>query len=96
MAALGRTVTGGEYTFNLRCGALARLSNGARTVERRRPLSEFNNAVTMSSIPLIDGVPFEVRIEGKVSTWSGSLLLGERCRGGAHYGLERPSACSYG
>lgn len=77
MASASWTEAEGGYTFHPRCGNLARISNGGRTAERRRPFSEFNNAVTIGSTPLKEGLAFEVRVEKKVTTWSGSILLGE-------------------
>lgn len=80
MASASWTEAEGRYTFHSRCGNLARISNGARTAERRRPFSEFNNAVVISSSPLKEGLTFEIRVEKKVTTWSGSILLGESFR----------------
>jgi len=39
---------------------LVKLSNNARTAERRRPLDEFNNGVVMTHRPLRDNELFEV------------------------------------
>ena len=66
----------GEYSFHAKCGSQAKISNRSRTAERMRPRSEFNNAVVMSAQPLADGKLFEVKIDGKVSTWTGSILIG--------------------
>lgn len=48
--------------FHERSGSLVKLSNNARTAERRRPLDEFNNGVVMTHRPLRDNELFEVRI----------------------------------
>ena len=46
--------------FHDKCGTLVKLSNGARTAERRRPLDEFNNGVVMSYRALRENELFEV------------------------------------
>ncbi|KAG0729695.1 Neuralized-like protein 4 [Chionoecetes opilio] len=46
--------------FHDKCGTLVKLSNGARTAERRRPLDEFNNGVVMSYRALKENELFEV------------------------------------
>lgn len=46
--------------FHERVGSLVKLSNNARTAERRRPLNEFNNGVVMTHRPLRDNELFEV------------------------------------
>jgi len=46
--------------FHERAGSLVKLSNNARTAERRRPLDEFNNGVVMTHRPLRDNELFEV------------------------------------
>lgn len=46
--------------FHERVGALVKLSNNARTAERRRPIDEFNNGVVMTHRPLRDNELFEV------------------------------------
>lgn len=48
--------------FHERVGSLVKLSNNARTAERRRPLGEFNNGVVMTHRPLRDNELFEVSI----------------------------------
>lgn len=62
--------------FHERVGALVKLSNNARTAERRRPLDEFNNGVVMTHRTLRDNELFEVRIDKLVSKWSGSIEIG--------------------
>ncbi|XP_076684468.1 neuralized E3 ubiquitin protein ligase 4 [Andrena cerasifolii] len=62
--------------FHERVGALVKLSNNARTAERRRPLDEFNNGVVMTHRPLRDNELFEVRIDRLVYKWSGSIEVG--------------------
>ena len=46
--------------FHERVGSLVKLSNNARTAERRRPLDEFNNGVVMTHRSLRDNELFEV------------------------------------
>jgi neuralized-like protein 4 len=46
--------------FHERVGSLVKLSNNARTAERRRPLDEFNNGVVMTHRTLRDNELFEV------------------------------------
>ncbi|KAK1117500.1 hypothetical protein K0M31_016533 [Melipona bicolor] len=62
--------------FHERVGSLVKLSNNARTAERRRPLDEFNNGVVMTHRPLRDNELFEVRIDRLVHKWSGSIEVG--------------------
>ncbi|XP_013781863.2 neuralized-like protein 4, partial [Limulus polyphemus] len=62
--------------FHSRSGRMVTLSNGNRTAERIRPLQEFNNGLVMSDEPLRDNQLFEVRIDRKVDTWSGSIEIG--------------------
>lgn len=51
-----------KLKFHERVGTLVKLSNNARTAERRRPLDEFNNGVVMTHRPLRDNELFEVSI----------------------------------
>ncbi|XP_011877587.1 PREDICTED: neuralized-like protein 4 isoform X2 [Vollenhovia emeryi] len=62
--------------FHERVGSLVKLSNNARTAERRRPLDEFNNGVVMTHRPLRDNELFEIRIDRLVYKWSGSIEVG--------------------
>nr|XP_033337395.1 neuralized-like protein 4 [Megalopta genalis] len=62
--------------FHERVGSMVKLSNNARTAERRRPLNEFNNGVVMTHRPLRDNELFEVRIDRLVHKWSGSIEVG--------------------
>lgn len=65
------------YAFHRRCGRRAKITNNSKTAERVHCLNEFNNAVVICSQSLEDGKIFEVKIDKKVSTWSGSILVGE-------------------
>ena len=67
------------YKFYGSCGTLAEISNDGKTGQRRNPQSEFNNAVLISSQPLAEGVLFEIRIDKKVTSWTGSIIIGENC-----------------
>nr|XP_034336321.1 neuralized-like protein 4 isoform X5 [Crassostrea gigas] len=62
--------------FHNRVGTLVTLSNNNCTAQRNHPTQEFNNGVVMSAEPLQDNVPFEVRIDRKVNSWSGSIEIG--------------------
>lgn len=62
-----------KLKFHERSGSLIRLSNGNRTAQRLRPLDEFNNGIVLTHRPLMDGELFEIRIDGMVDKWSGSL-----------------------
>ncbi|KAL7305937.1 hypothetical protein TKK_0001411 [Trichogramma kaykai] len=62
--------------FHERVGTLVKLSNNARTAERRNPTDEFNNGVVMTHRPLKDNELFEIRIDKIVDKWSGSIEVG--------------------
>ncbi|XP_051170351.1 neuralized-like protein 4 [Leptopilina boulardi] len=62
--------------FHERVGTLVKLSNNARTAERRRPLDEFNNGVVMTHRHLRENELFEIRIDRLVDKWSGSIEVG--------------------
>ena len=66
----------GRYSFHSRAGPLAQITNEGLTATRKNPLSDFNNAVLIGAQPLEDGKMFEVRIEDKVASWSGSITIG--------------------
>ncbi|XP_063987913.1 neuralized-like protein 4 [Diachasmimorpha longicaudata] len=70
------TIREDRLRFHERVGALVKLSNNARTAERRRPLDEFNNGVVMTHRPLRDNELFEIRIDRLVDKWSGSIEVG--------------------
>lgn len=55
---------------------MVKLCNGNKTAKRNNPTQEFSNAVVLSSEPLLDGQLFEVRIDKKVFSWSGSIEIG--------------------
>ena len=54
------TVREDRLRFHERLGNLVKLSNNARTAERKRPLDEFNNGVIMTHRPLRDNELFDV------------------------------------
>ncbi|XP_064459470.1 neuralized-like protein 4 isoform X2 [Ornithodoros turicata] len=64
------------YAFHQRRGYLVTISNENRTAHRIHPHQEFNNGIVMSAEPLCDNQLFEVRIDKKISTWSGSIEIG--------------------
>ncbi|KAK8759132.1 hypothetical protein V5799_003230 [Amblyomma americanum] len=63
-------------SFHPKKGYLVVTSNENRTAQRIHPHQEFNNGIVMSAQPLRDNQLFEVRIDRKVSTWSGSIEIG--------------------
>ena len=65
------------YTFHARCGRRVKITNSSKTAERLHRLTEFNNAVVICSQPLEEGKLFEVKIDTKIATWSGSILVGK-------------------
>lgn len=73
--AISNDVT--RYKFFGSCGTQAEISNDGTTAQRRKPQSEFNDAVLIGSEPLVDGVLFQVRIDKKVTSWTGSIMIGE-------------------
>ena len=70
------TTARGQYSFHSHAGPLAQITNEGVTATRKNPLSDFNNAVLIGAQPLEDGKMFEVRIEEKVASWSGSIAIG--------------------
>ncbi|XP_063229643.1 neuralized-like protein 4 [Bacillus rossius redtenbacheri] len=60
--------------FHRRCGERVTLTNGNRTAIRN--FSEFNCGLVLSSEPLVDNQLFEVRIDKKINSWSGSIEIG--------------------
>ncbi|PSN29127.1 Neuralized-like protein 4 [Blattella germanica] len=60
--------------FHRRCGERVTLSNGNRTATRN--FSEFNYGLVLSSEPLVENQLFEVRIDKKINSWSGSVEIG--------------------
>jgi len=70
------SIAKGRYSFHSRASPLAQITNEGLTATRKNPLSDFNNAVLIGAQPLEDGKMFEVRIEEKVASWSGSITIG--------------------
>ncbi|XP_033763671.1 neuralized-like protein 4 [Pecten maximus] len=62
--------------FHSRTGSLVTLSNDGRTAQRSHPTQEFNNGVVLSAESLKDDNVFEVKIDKKVNSWSGSIEIG--------------------
>ncbi|XP_037052050.1 neuralized-like protein 4 isoform X2 [Bradysia coprophila] len=61
-------------SFHWNCGKRITLSNNNTTATRS--FNEFNHGLVLSAAPLEDNVLFEVRIDQKVSSWSGSIEIG--------------------
>lgn len=57
--------------FHSKCGKKITLTNNNRTAKRM--VTEFNHGLVLSAEPLKDDVLFEVRIDQKVASWSGSI-----------------------
>ena len=70
------SIARGRYSFHSHAGPLAQITDEGVTATRKNPLSDFNNAVLIGAQPLEDGKMFEVRIEEKVTSWSGSIAIG--------------------
>ena len=71
-----RPVNSHKIRFHDRRGTLVRLSNHARTAERKRPFDEFNHGVVMTHRPLENEELLELRIDRLVDKWSGSIEVG--------------------
>ncbi|CAL1286035.1 unnamed protein product [Larinioides sclopetarius] len=63
-------------SFHTKTGTMVTLSNSNKTACRNNPHQEFNHGLIMSCEPLRDDHIFEVRIDKKVPTWSGSIEIG--------------------
>ncbi|XP_032236441.2 neuralized-like protein 4 isoform X1 [Nematostella vectensis] len=62
--------------FHERHGSLIFLSNGNRTARRRNPSAEFNNGLVFTKHMLGPSELLEVRIDRKITNWSGSMAIG--------------------
>ena len=65
-----------HQTFHSQCGQLIRISGCRRSASRSHASQEFNHGLVFSSAPLVDDQIFEIRIDKKIDSWSGSLELG--------------------
>ncbi|GBM14659.1 Neuralized-like protein 4 [Araneus ventricosus] len=63
-------------SFHTKTGTMVTLSNSNKSACRNNPHQEFNHGLVMSCEPLRDDQVFEVRIDKKVPTWSGSIEIG--------------------
>lgn len=59
--------------FHRKCGHLITLSPCGRTAFRNYANQEFNHGLVMSSSPLQEDQLFEVRLDKKINSWSGSI-----------------------
>ncbi|XP_070553384.1 neuralized-like protein 4 isoform X2 [Ptychodera flava] len=64
------------YTFHPRCGDNVDVMHGGRVARRREPRENFNDGVVLTRQPLKNNVRFQVRLDTKISRWSGSLEIG--------------------
>ncbi|CAH1773995.1 unnamed protein product [Owenia fusiformis] len=62
--------------FHPKVGQLVTLNNDRKTAQRSHPSQEFNNGVVLSAEALRDNQLFEVKIDRKVNSWSGSIEIG--------------------
>lgn len=60
-----------KMAFHAKCGKRITLLNSNRTAKRN--VTEFNYGLVLSAEPLKPDVIFEVRIDEKVVSWSGSI-----------------------
>lgn len=63
-------------SFHANHGKRIELKNNGKTAQRN--INEFNHGIVMSKHPLIDNIKFEVRIDVKIHSWSGSIEIGVR------------------
>lgn len=60
--------------FHNNHGKRIELKNNGKTAQRN--INEFNHGLVLSKHPLIDNVKFEVKIDQKIHSWSGSIEIG--------------------
>ena len=60
--------------FHSNKGKRIELKNESKTAIRN--INEFNHGIVLSKTPLIDDVKFEVRIDKRIHSWSGSIEIG--------------------
>lgn len=65
-----------SLSFHSKCGHLVTLSPELKSASRTHAATEFNHGLVFSSRPLQDDEIFEVRIDSKVNSWSGSIEVG--------------------
>ena len=63
-------------TFHPKCGQLVTLTSTRRTATRSYAAQEFNHGLVFSNTPLCDNQIFEVKLDKKVNSWSGSIEVG--------------------
>lgn len=68
-----------QLAFHEKRGQLVSLSPDGRTASRTHATQEFNHGLVLSSFPLPDNQLFEVRIDKKINSWSGSIEVGVTC-----------------
>lgn len=76
VSAASSTLIHTDLSFHRLHGRNTTLSSNGLTASRPSALSEFNDAICITSRPLKAGEMFEVVIEKLVERWSGSLELG--------------------
>lgn len=70
----------GDVRFHRKCGQLISLSSCGRTALRNYASQEFNHGLVMSNMPLQEDQLFEVRLDKKINSWSGSIEVVSNCK----------------
>jgi neuralized-like protein 4 len=60
--------------FHSNKGKRIELNHNSKTATRN--INEFNHGIVLSKHPLIDNIRFEVQIDVKINSWSGSIEIG--------------------
>jgi len=71
------SVNSNELRFHSCHGENAVISPNGRVATRPSARGEFNDAIVVSSRPLLDNELFEVVVERMVDRWSGSIEAGQ-------------------
>ena len=66
--------------FHSKCGQLVVLSQCGQTASRSLANQEFNHGLILSCEPLQDDRIFEVRLDKKINSWSGSIEVVSQIR----------------
>jgi len=65
--------------FHPKKGSLVTVTQNNKTATRNNATQEFNHGLVLSSFPLQDNQMFEVKIDKKINSWSGSIEVGVTC-----------------
>lgn len=80
--------------FHEKRGQLVSLTSDGRTASRTHATQEFNHGLVLSSTTLPDNQLFEVRIDKKINSWSGSIEVGVTCCDPSTINLPFPSSAT--